>query len=142
MAGYIYLPVPTTEMLEFAKDWQDGQRAKGKTPYQVLKNFQSGWRKGAVRGLGFGVLRNVTAADKLYILAHGNSLGSVKIGAKRGATRAGLRWTGGTAKKYDSDELAEVLQAEGLTTGFGTFASSLAAVPQLRQGSRPRLRNA
>lgn len=132
MAGYIYLPVPTHEMIDFATDWQDGQRAKGKVPYQILKNFESGWRKGAVRALGKGVLRNVAAADKLYILAHGNSLGSAAIGAKRGATRSGLAWTGGTSKKYTPDELADVLQAEGLPTNFvdlRVFACGSATTP-------------
>jgi hypothetical protein len=118
MAGYIYIPAPTPEMREFAKDWQDGQRRKGKTPYVILQNYDSGWRKGFLRAIGRGVLRNVQAADKLYILAHGAALGSRFIGAERGAVKQGTNWVGGTLKKYSPDRLAQVMKDEGLKTGF------------------------
>src|SRR4051812_10893045 len=122
MAGYIYLPVPTQEMLDFATDWQDGQRRKDKVPYTVLYNYVKGWRKGFVRGIGRGVLRNVNNTDKLYVLAHGAALGSRRIGAERGAHRVIERgvpgWDGGAMKSYTTGELAKVMEAEGLRKTF------------------------
>lgn len=137
MAGYIYLPIPTQEMLNFAADWRQGQTDKGKTPCTVLHNYESGWRKGFMRKVGLGVLRNIAASDKLYVLAHGSSRGSRKIGARRGAQK-GLdrgveRWTGGTMKAYTPDELAEVIQKEGLLTSFvdlRVFACGSGLVPE------------
>src|ERR1700749_3318754 len=85
MAGFIYFPVATEEMIDFAIDWQNGQKARGWVPYPILKNYESGWRKGFVRGIGRGVLRGLSAQDKLFILCHGASEGSSKIGAERGA---------------------------------------------------------
>jgi hypothetical protein len=137
MAGYIFIPVPTPEMLEFAQDWDAGRLAKGKQPYTVLRNhFDSGPGKGLARGLGYGVLRNVTSGDKLYILAHGHSLGSTAIGVRRGAKKvivlAKPSWTGGTMKQYGPDELAAVLEKEGLVKSFvdlRVFACGSANVP-------------
>lgn len=133
MAGYIYLPVATAEMKEFARDWQDGQRRKGKVPYAILHNYESGWRKGFLRAIGRGVLRNVLASDKLYIVAHGAALGSRFIGSERGAVKKGNDWVGGTFKKYSPDQLATVLKNEGLRTDFidlRVFACGSALVPQ------------
>jgi len=121
MAGYIYLPIATEEMQHFARDWQEGQREKGKQPYEVLKNFESGWRKGFVRGIGRGVLRGVTAQDKLYVLCHGAGQGSSFIGASRGAKRSDgpiETWEGGTLKRYSPNELAAVVEKEGLLKSF------------------------
>ena len=136
MAGYIYLPIPTQEMLKFAANWREGQTNKGKTPYAVLHNYESGWGKGLRRRVGLGVLRNVIASDRLYVLAHGSAKGSKKIGARRGATAevtAGMeRWKGGVMKAYTPDELAEVIQKEGLLTSFvdlRVFACGSGLVP-------------
>lgn len=133
MAGYIYIPIPTLEMLEFAQDWQDGQRLKNKEPYQILKNaYDSGWRKGAMRNLGFGALKNVTAVDKVYILAHAAAL-NCKIVANRGATKQGLNnWVGGTPKSYSPQALATVLRNEKLPLTFSdlrVFACGSGIVP-------------
>jgi hypothetical protein len=126
MAGYIFIPVPTPEMIEFAQSWAAGRNAKlannaNKQPYQVLCNDNGG--KGYRRQNGLGVLRKLATADKLYILAHGHSLGSVAIGAARGAKRrqqpsGKVEWVGGKLKKYSADELAKLLEDEGLGKTF------------------------
>jgi|GEM_PF-1798019 len=136
MAGYIYLPVATQEMIDFAKDWQNGQTARGWVPYPILKNYESGWRKGFVRGIGRGVLRGLSAQDKLFILCHGASRGSSKIGAERGAKQVYKKgvpeWEGGVMKAYDPDELAVVTEKEGLLKSFvdlRMFACGSALIP-------------
>ena len=122
MPGYIYLPVPTREMFDFAEEFQNAQTAQGKTPYTILHNYESGWRKGFLRAIGRGVLRNVAADDKLYVLSHGPEVGGGRFtGARRGATpptHAGGEWEGGTMKKYSPSQLAEVIKEEGLITSF------------------------
>jgi hypothetical protein len=122
MAGYIYLPVATQEMVGFAKDWQAGQKARGFVPYEILKNYEAGWRKGFVRGVGRGVLRNLSAQDKLFVLCHGKARGSNQIGVARGAKleiKAGVgEWEGGRMKAYDPTQLALVTQKEGLLKSF------------------------
>lgn len=118
MAGYIFIPVATPEMLEFAHNWQQGQQEKGKTPYQILHSAESGWQKGARQKLGLGALKCVTAADKVYILAHGAALGSSAIGACRGGEKVAAfgsdQWQGGTLKSYTAAALARLLEKEGL----------------------------
>src|ERR1700744_6226532 len=98
MAGYIYLPVNTEEMRNFAKSWREGQREKGKRPYEVLKNFEEGFGKGLLRGIGLGVLRGLSGQDKLYVVCHGRGKGSSNIGAARGADKIQngplVRWEG------------------------------------------------
>jgi hypothetical protein len=137
MAGYIYLPVNTEEMRNFAKDWREGQREKGKRPYEVLKNFESGFGKGLVRGIGLGVLRGLSAQDKLYVVCHGLPTGSRATAAARGAAKIRngpiIRWEGGTYKVYKPDELAAVMEKEGLLKSFvdvRLFVCGSAVVPQ------------
>jgi len=135
MAGYIYLPVPTQEMLGFAKDWQVGQRAQGFVPYEILKNYEAGWRKGFVRGIGRGVLRGLSAQDKLFVLCHGRAGGSGEIGAERGAKRAksaGDHWVGGVMKSYTPAGLALAMKKEELLKSFidlRMFVCGSAVVP-------------
>ncbi|HWE00359.1 MAG TPA: hypothetical protein VG345_15015 [Bryobacteraceae bacterium] len=116
MAGYIFVPVPTTEMLKFAKQWTDGQTDKGKTAYRLLYSVDVGLTKAYRRhfgaGLltgGAGVLRAVAATDKLYVLTHGNSKGSSRIGEDR---------ADGTEKYYTPDGFARTLEQEGLIKSF------------------------
>jgi len=63
-----------------------------------------------------------TEPDKVYILSHGSALGSQFVGARRGAKKVyeqGLpKWKGGTMQKYSPDELADLLEGEGLPTDF------------------------
>jgi hypothetical protein len=122
MAGYIYLPVATEEMMGFARTWQEGQKDKGRVPYEILKNYESGWRKGFVRGIGRGVLRNVVAQDTLYVLCHGAAAGSSKIGAERGGKQVLKKgvpeWEGGVMKAYTPDQLAVVMRDESLLKSF------------------------
>jgi hypothetical protein len=118
MPGYIFLPVPTQEMLEAAEDFRRSQQANAKTPYTILLNYESGWRKGFMRSLGLGVLRNVAAEDKLYLVCHGAGMGSRFTGADRGAKKVGRNWEGGIMKKYSPSQIATVIKEEGLLTSF------------------------
>lgn len=120
MPTFIYLPVPTSEMKWFAAEWNKGRVAKQKTPYTVLQPAYTGALKSARRGLGFGCLSGVHQGDKLYVLSHGNPLGTTAIGARRGAKSStdpfgGVTWNGGSMKSYTADRLAEVMEQEGLT---------------------------
>lgn len=118
MPGYIFLPVPTQEMLEEAEKFQKSQQTNNKKPYTILHNYESGWRKGFMRSVGLGVLRNVAAEDKLYLVCHGAGMGSRFTGADRGAIKDGREWKGGTMKKYSPSQMAAVIKEEGLTTSF------------------------
>lgn len=135
MAGYIYIPVPTPEMLNFAREWQAGRQLKGKQPYAILRNYERGWRKGAKRKLGFGVLRNVTSADKVYILAHGSSQGPKDIGAERDVRLQNVNGEEkmvGNYKGYTPEQLANVIDSEGLPKDFidlRVFACGSAKIP-------------
>lgn len=109
MAGYIYLPIPTAEMKNFAKDFNDGRAEKGKAKYPVVSNpHVKGPLKGFRRRVGLGCLRSVTAG-KLYIIVHGSAKGSKFVGASR---------SNNVLKKYTPDELADVIEAEGLLKSF------------------------
>src|SRR3954466_12376063 len=71
MATFIYVPVSTPEMTGFVQDWNNGRQARGKAAYQVIANDSSGTGKELRRKFGTGFLEQVTAGDKLYVLAHG-----------------------------------------------------------------------
>jgi hypothetical protein len=106
-------------MLGLAEKFRNAQTAQGKEQYSILHNYESGWRKGFTRAIGLGVLRSVSAGDKLYVMSHGSEVGSRFTGASRGATmQANGEWEGGALKKYSPAQLAEVIQKEGLTTAF------------------------
>jgi hypothetical protein len=130
MAGYIYLPVPTHEFIDYTDRW-GLQRAwrLGKPHHEVLQNKYTGWRKGFWRRLGYGVLKLVQPDDKLYVMAHGIrrihdgiDIGVQTIGAFRGGTLRVVNdertWEGGIKKAYSPEELAELLEKEGLTKHF------------------------
>jgi hypothetical protein len=94
-------------------------------PYTVLAAKWTGTRKWLRRIVGLRVLRNVTAADRLYVIAHGyvhpETGAAGKIGAARGATRVPAlapTWEGGTNKMYTATQLAKNLKAEGLPGDF------------------------
>lgn len=108
MPGYIFLPVPTEQMLEEARYWTQGQEDKGKVPYEVLHNSHSeGLGKAVSRFTSGGCLKGVPADSKLYILLHGaGEPDSRFIGAKR---------ANGEDKKYTPKEMAALLTKEGLT---------------------------
>lgn len=122
MAGYIYLPVPTAEMLDFCNEWLKGQKLKGKSPYVVLYNQYNSFIKGVMRQIGFGVLSDLKSNDILYILSHGGAKGSSFIGAKKGNVKTNCRgvthWEGGILKKYSPQELASLLKKEKLPMNF------------------------
>ena len=129
MASYIYIPIMTGEMAAMATDWNNGRVQLGKAPYQILGADSSGIGKALRRQFGGGYLRNVTAADKVYILAHGiktpTSGGALVIGVKRGAqyvadgaSLTGYSVQGGAWKYYPAGELAKHLEKEGLPKTF------------------------
>jgi hypothetical protein len=107
MAGYIYLPIYTTETMSWALDWQAGQSAKGKIPYQVLFNpNEKGVAKRSFRKETGGCLRLVNPDDKVYIVTHGAGIPDSRfIGAERSSDY----------KKYTPEGIASTLQKEGLT---------------------------
>ncbi|EEJ9029295.1 hypothetical protein TL99_004537 [Salmonella enterica subsp. enterica] len=121
MSGYIYIPVPTPEMITCAKEWVSGQRDKGKTPYKILLNPRTGVVKDIYRKFS-GVLSEIHAQNKLYIIIHGAERGSSYVGASRGAVctlQNGINeWSGGTLKKYIPEEFARHLFKERLTLDF------------------------
>jgi hypothetical protein len=139
MAGYIYLPVPTQEFFEHAKKWTNGLLEKGKVPHKLLYNYEQGWRKGFTRRIGLGVLRNVANTDKLYIICHGAGQGSRKIGGERGGTFDGREWSGGVMKAYTAEQLAKVIESEGLAKSFidlRVFACGSGLVPPVEGETR------
>ncbi|MBW0000054.1 MAG: hypothetical protein JO015_13215 [Verrucomicrobia bacterium] len=129
MASYIYIPIMTGEMAAMATDWNNGRTRLGKAPYQILGADSSGIGKALRRQFGGGYLSNVTAADKVYILAHGVKAqlndGALSIGVQRGAqyvpdgnSLTGYSAQGGAWKYYSAIELARHLEKEGLPKTF------------------------
>lgn len=85
MAKFIYLPVPSQEMLGLASAWNNGRLEKEKTPYTILQSpVLSGFGKGIRRRFGFLQLSRLICSDTLYILIHGAPRGSRFLGADRG----------------------------------------------------------
>ena len=128
MPGYIFLPVPTEEMLEEARTWTSGQTEKGKVPYIILRNSSdSGLGKAMSRLSSGGCLKEVSPNSKVYILAHGSGYGDTEyIGADRsydfennaiGASYGDQNNDAREAewKKYTPREMALLLKREGLT---------------------------
>jgi hypothetical protein len=112
---YIFLPIPTPEMIELSQYWQAGQAQKNKPPYRVLHggstlapiNF-------ARQQLGFGVLSKVKIIDKLYVLLHGTS-NVPAVGAEIGNHKNHLnQWQGGRWRQLNAPVLAQTLMREGL----------------------------
>lgn len=102
MTTWIFLPVPTQEMKNFASKLNLG-------PSRTLHNqFVSGAGKGITRFLG-GCLNGVEPWDELLLICHGATGGAPFTGAQRSAH---------DLKKYDPAGLAKVIQAEGLTKSF------------------------
>lgn len=101
MATYVFLPVPTQEMREFAAKLKLGKQ-------QTLCNaFVSGKGKGVARFFS-GCLSGVKPWDELLLICHGSGGGSNKTGADRD----------GKLKAYTPEELAAVIEKEGLTKSF------------------------
>jgi hypothetical protein len=101
MAKYAFVPIPPEEMLKFARALKLGQGA-------ILSNaFVSGAGKAVSRFFG-GCLRHLSAKDMLFVVVHGSGGGSRKVGAERN----------GVMKVYSPEQLADVLQKEGLTRSF------------------------
>lgn len=123
MANYIYLPVNSAEMREFADNVKDQLKVPATN---ILANkVSSGVGKAMYRWIDKCV-KNVGANDSLYIILHGSGVAdSKKVGAERNIgnnkqTKVHVRgvpeWTGGKYKTYEPTHLASTLKKEGLTT--------------------------
>jgi len=112
MSNYIFLPVVSGDMLSLANIIQRFFAGNPAGPIvDILKNnYVSGWKKGAMRKLGKGCLRNLQSQDTLYIVSHG--------AGKPGSDSIGETRDDGALKKYTQEELAGVLKAEGLPSSF------------------------
>lgn len=118
---YVYLPVGTREMLDFADHWNADLRAKGAAECPIICNSSSGFLKAARRICGDGMLRMVGALDTLFVIAHGDGSGSRRIGAERSGRKTDgpiSTWTGGVMKSWTAPSFAEHLQKEGLRADF------------------------
>jgi len=103
LATYIFLPIPTQDLLRYAEKWNKGRIDKGKQPYHLL--FHHGINKNIRRTLGMGVLQRVASGDKLYVLAHGHVNRKV-ICAEEGG------------RQFEPDQFAAYLEKEGLRKDF------------------------
>jgi hypothetical protein len=103
LATYIFLPIPTQDLLRYAEKWNKGRIDKGKQPYHLL--FHHGINKNVRRALGMGVLQRVASGDKLYVLAHGHANRKV-ICAEEGG------------RQFDPGQFAAYLEKEGLRKDF------------------------
>jgi hypothetical protein len=115
---YLYLPVGSPEMMEFANDWNKDLKDAGKPECPVISNTSSGSLKVVRRLFGQGMLKVLGTGDTLFVIAHGASKGSRRIGADRGAHKVGREWQGGTMKSWTAEEFAEHLKKEGLRKDF------------------------
>jgi hypothetical protein len=101
MATYIYLPIPTQEMKDFASKLNLGGE------YTLNNCFLSGNGKAIARFFG-GCLGSLKAWDELLVICHGAGGGSRFTGAQRE----------GQLKKYDPQALVRAMEKEGLTKSF------------------------
>lgn len=120
--SYIYLPIGSEEMLDFANDWNEARRKRNEPELPVIATTSSGALKVMRRLCGEGNLRLVGVTDTLYVIVHGAAEGSRFVGASRGGRKdtSGVRveWVGGKLKKWSPPEFARHLQKEGLPKGF------------------------
>jgi hypothetical protein len=122
MAHYIFNAIPTDETNELCQ--QLANSCRNTAVLTVLRNtYASGVGKGLLRSVGMGALKNVTANDHLYVLMHGTGYGGTSnVGVRRGAEKTWesgkVKWINGNLKKYSVEELARVLDTEGLTKQF------------------------
>ncbi|TDU32183.1 hypothetical protein DFR24_1572 [Panacagrimonas perspica] len=112
MTEYIYLPVPSSEMEQMARDMQKTRlREKANLPFLVHNAHLSGYRKGMAHILGDGCLKKVQGGDTVYLLIHGTGAAdSETISAKR-ILPNGVE----ERKRYTPKEIAHTLEKEGLT---------------------------
>ena len=101
MATYIYLPIATQEMRDFAAKLNLGSQ------YTLSNYFLAGKGKGIARFFA-GCLSGVKPWDELLVICHGSGGGSNRTGVTRN----------GTLKAYTPDQLAKVIESEGLTKAF------------------------
>ncbi|WP_444928662.1 hypothetical protein ACJJIF_12375 [Microbulbifer sp. SSSA002] len=122
---YIYIPVNSEEMQEFAKDLATAWKIPVN---QILANKVTSGRGKAMYRWVDQCLSKLTAADTLYIVTHGTGGADGKvIGAersvgnnkqKRVVNRGAVTWEGGEWKTYTPEELATTLNKEGLPANF------------------------
>jgi hypothetical protein len=156
MAKYIYIPIMTPEMASIANKWNNERVAAGKAAYGILSVNDSGIAKSLRRTFGGGELSGVAAGDTVWVLSHGLTAGggAVVVGNKRGGQlqnnfAGGPTVVGGQMKSYQADQLAAMLEKEGLVKTFvdlRLFACE-AGLPATYQGNpllpfAQRLKNA
>lgn len=112
MAKYIYLPVPSAEMVELAEDMASAISIP-KTNIMANK-VEKGVGKAMYRWIN-KCLSDMKSTDTVYILLHGNGRADGKqVGAQRNDTFGdGKSW-----KTYTPTQLASTLGKEGLPTSF------------------------
>ncbi|WP_444941281.1 hypothetical protein ACJJI3_01690 [Microbulbifer sp. ZKSA004] len=125
MAKYIYLPVNSEEMLEFAENMAS---AWSIPKNHILANkVTSGIGKSMYRWID-KCLSSLKSGDTLYIVSHGTGAGDgEQIGAQRNNgknkqtkvfERGVESWQGGEWKTYTPTQLAATLVKEGLPGSF------------------------
>ena len=143
MAEFIFLPVPTPEMAEMARDICDARTKARLAAPTVLRNyFDAGAGKGFLRAIGKGCLRGLGGGDTLWLVLHGAGVaGSRVVGADRSKVKQGKLWQAGPGgekmKKYGTEDVARVLEAEGLPKGFVDL-HMLTCGSGLQGGDRPQ----
>ncbi|MGX9966629.1 hypothetical protein ACVFYP_25110 [Roseomonas sp. F4] len=115
---YLYLPVGSAEMMDFANDWNADLRRTGRPECPVIANTSSGGLKAVRRLFGNGMLKVLGTEDTLFVIAHGAARGSRRIGADRGGVQVGREWEGGVMKSWLAPEFARHLDKEGLRKDF------------------------
>ena len=103
MADYIYIPFPHRVFDQLVVDWNKGRSSKGKVAHIVKK--PRGSIKSKFPSSMAGSLIAPNAHNKLYVMAHGATAGSRRIGGEDDST-------------FTAAELAADLEGEGLTKNF------------------------
>ncbi|BBM01779.1 hypothetical protein [Microbulbifer sp. GL-2] len=122
---YIYIPINSDEMQEFAKDLAGAWNIPVN---QILANkVTSGVGKAMYRWVD-KCLSKLTPSDTLYIVTHGTGAPDGKmIGAQRNSgknkqkkvyVKGMAQWQGGEWKTYTPTQLASTLVKEGLPANF------------------------
>lgn len=112
MADYIYLPVPSEEMVGMAESMASAINIP--TTNILANKVEKGIGKAMYRWIN-KCLSDMTNTDTVYILLHGNGAAdSQQVGAQRKDTFG----SGQTWKTYTPTQLASTLGKEGLPTSF------------------------
>lgn len=104
---YMYVPVSNLEFRKQIEGMNEGRKTKGKKPYNLI--IRSDSQAGKVNDkLSTGLLRSVSASDRLYVAAHGIPQ----------SDRIGCTLDNGERRYSKAPEFAQHLKNEGLHTNF------------------------